>query len=220
MRDLIDIVKLLVEGDVVSLGAHKTEKAMNSYADAIGGILQGEQAFFASGKFSPFAQSYIAHDFDKEYAPELILDVNFRDFRPAPDARQLIAELRKQKFQVTYTKWAKGHEPKENPRQDPLGPFARKVIDLNTAKELFAGREDSPLGAYQPSRSGLRTTHLNNWDDRGIGFNISCGGYDGRRGDKYGNPERQEYHIIDDDKDMKEVSDTYAMIRRAHVKSV
>jgi hypothetical protein len=44
---------------------------------------------------------------------------------------------------------------------------------------------------------------------------------DGRRGDKYGNNYREEYHIIDDDADMKEVSHMFALIQRAkHIKSV
>ncbi len=213
----MDLLKLL-EGDVVSLQGHKTDKAMTGYVDAIQGILNGEQNFFKQGKFTPFAQSYIASGFNPECAPEILIDVNFRDYRPSPAARELIAELKAKRWPYNAaTRWAKGHRPKENPDQQPMGPWFRKVLDLNTAKELFASREGSPFGAYQPSRSGLRTAHLNNWDERGVGFNISVGGRDGRRGDKYGNDYREEHHIIDDEKDMKEVSDTYAMIQRARL---
>ena len=220
MRDIIDLVSKLIEGEVVDLRQHKTDRAINDYVGAIGDIIKGEADFFAGGKFSCFAASYIESGFDKEYEPEILLDVSFLDFRPSPEAKELLLQLKAQRFEIVRTKWAKGYQPKENPDKNRMGPFARKVIDLNTAKQIFAQREHSEFGAYQPSRSGFRTTHHNLWDDRGVGFNINVGGMDNRRGDKYGNKHRQEYHIIDDDKDMKEVSDTFAAIQRAKIKGV
>lgn len=196
----------LTEGDVVSLGAHKVDKAVGEYTNALQGIYKGESDFFKSGKFLPFAESYIKSGFNKDFAPQIIVDVNFRDVRLNPAARELVKALRGQRFKIQP---ASGHAP----------PFARKTVDLNTAKALFAEREQSPIGAYQPSRSGFRTAYQEHWNDAGVGFNISVGGMDSRRGER-GNNYREEYHIIDDDKDMAEVAQTYALIQRAKIKGV
>jgi hypothetical protein len=217
---LDDVVKNLLEGDVVSLSQHKTDKAFNNYASALGGIVQGERNFFATGKFMPFAKSYIESGFEPETRPQIFLNVSARDPRPSQEAKLLISELRKNGFKYEPPiKWAKGAY-QGNPNQDPHGAWLHKEIDLNTAKKWFAQRDNLPFGAYQPSRSGMRTSHQNNWNDHGLGFNITVMGMDNRRGDKYGNPYRQEEHIIDDEKDMKEVSDMFAAIQRSNIKSV
>lgn len=222
MRDIIDIVgKLLLnEADVVDLKQHRTNKVVGDYAGAIGGIIQGEKNFYATGKFMPFAQSFIESDFNSEYRPTITMRVYFRDPTLSPDARALRDTLRKKGFKYhPATKWVKGSYP-GNPNQQAHGPFLEKDIDLNTAKLLFAERNSSPFGAYQPSRLGMGHDSQNIWDDRGAGFNIFVGGMDARRGDKYGNAHREEHHVIDDDKDMKEVADTFAAIQRSHVRAV
>lgn len=212
--------EIMNEGDVVDLKQVKTDRAFGDYADAIGGIVQGEKNFFATGKFMPFAQSYIQSGFEPSYKPEIHLNVTARDQRPSQEARLIIQELRKNGFKYEpATKWAKGAY-NGNPHNDPHGPWMYKVIDLNTAKKYFAERNNLPFGAYQPSRSGMRTSHVNNWNEHGLGFNLTVMGMDHRRGDKYSNPHRQEEHIIDDEKDMKEVSDAYAAIQRSGMKSV
>jgi hypothetical protein len=220
MRDWIDIVKVLTEGDVVSLSGHKMDKAVDQYARVIQGIYASEQAFFKDGKFLPFAESYIRSNFAADHALEILVDVNFRDLKLAPETKMLIKDLRGQGFKITRIPWARDHAPKENPRGDCQWGYARKVVDINTAKQLFASRENSPLGAYQPSANGMRTVHKNIWDDRGVGFNITVGGQDCRRGDKYGNSCREEYHIVDDDKDMSEAAQAFALIQRAKIKGV
>lgn len=215
MRDLIELVKKLMEGDVVSLQQHRTDKAFGDYADAMGGIIQGEQNFFKSGKFMPLAASYIKSGFVPEYKPGIYLWVHFRDPRPSQEARLVIDELRKNRFKYEPAmKWAKGSY-KGNPDQHAYGPSMEKQIDLNSAKKFFAERGHSVFGAYQPSRMGMRTSTQNIWNDAGVGFSIYVMGYDDRRGSF-----REEAHVVDDEKDMKEVSDAFAAIERAKMKSV
>lgn len=218
MRDLI---RIITEGEVVDLGKHKVEKAVGEYSNAVQAAYSSEAEFFASGKFMPFARSYIESGFDPEKRPEIDIDVSFRDHKRSPEARLLWNELRSRGFKMTPARWAKGYAPKENPRQEQQGGFARKTLDINTAKRIFAERVKSPFGAYQPSRSGFRTSSHKVWDDRGVGFHIIVSGYDGRRPGKYADePQRYETHIIDNDRDMKEVADMFAAIERARMKSV
>lgn len=212
--------ELINEGDVVDLSQHKMKNAFSDYADVIQSIMRSEQAFFKTGKFLPFAESYIRNNFDKAFAPEIVVDVNFRDVKLTPEARALVQELRADRWAINRIKWAAGHVPTTNPEGNCNWGHAQKVIDLETAKRLFAGRKNSPYGAYQKSASGMRTTHVKVWDERGVGFNITVGGEDCRRGDKYGNACRNEYHIIDDEKDMAEVAQCFALIQRARIKPV
>lgn len=217
MRDFIDLVKNgLREGEVVDLSQHKKEKAFAGFADAVRGLYQGEKDFFSTGKFAPFAETFIKSGFDRKFAPKILLDVKFRDYRKSPEARALCDELRAQRFKIMAgEKWGKGYRPKENTNQDMMGGWAEKEISMQEARAVFADRENSQFGAYQPSRSGFRTTHLNVWDERGVGFSILAGGHESRRGDKYGNPYTEEYHIIDDDDDMKDLAQMFALIQRA-----
>lgn len=214
MRDLIDSIKKLFEGEVVDLKQHKTDKAFGSYADAIGGLIQGEKDFFSQGKFSPFAKSYIESGFDPKFAPVIGVTVMFRDFKVNPQARALLNQMAKErpKWQIHRQKY---HKEFTGTKQ---GPYCMlDGISIEQARSLFENRENSPYGAYCPSRSGFRTSSVENWNEDGIGFNITVGGQDGRRGDKYGNATREEYHIIDNEKDMAEVSHMFALIRRARM---
>lgn len=224
MRDLIDIIQnanQLGEGEIVDLRQHKTDRVMGDYLDAIQGLVNSEADFFFSGKFAPFAKSYIDNQFDPKFAPQLSLDIKFRDPRPNEFVRALKQELRASRFKIEApVKWAKGARPMENTNEDQWGGWATKAISLEDARRLFDGRETSHFGAYQPSRMGFRTSHQNIWDKNGVGFSLTCAGFDGRRDDKYGNPERHEEHIIDNDADMQEISHMFALIRRAKMISV
>lgn len=206
--------------NVVSLKSHQFKKAIQSYAVAINSIIQSEAAFFSQGKFLPFASSYIESNFKPDFCPELFMDVCFRDYIPKGEAKEFLASLKKSGFEIIHIKYAKGCAPKTNPENRRLGPIARKVLSYAEGRELFSNREHSPYGAYQPSQSGFRSTCIENWDSRGVGFHLRLGGEDNRRGDKYRNPTRYEDHIIDNDKDMQEVADMYAMIQRSKIKSV
>ncbi len=134
--------------------------------------------------------------------------------------------MRAKRFKVQPpTKWAKiagkSTRPETNPHQHGYGGFADKEIDLPTARQLFANREHSSFGAYQPSRYGMGYNHQNVWDSRGVGFYIMVGGHDNRRGDrKFGTDYREEFHIIDDDADMQEVAHMFALIQRAKMAAV
>lgn len=221
MREYIDILREAEEvNNVVDLRQHKTAKAFSNYLDAVSDVYQGEADFFASGKFMPFAQAYIEQGFAARYRPEITITVHFRDWRPSPVARELIRQLRAERFKYQpATPFAKGSKPKDNVNQEAYGPWLSKEIDLNQAKAVFQDRAASPYGAYQQSRAGFRYSHKNVWDDRGVGFNLTGMGYDCRRGD-CNDWRRQETHIIDDDKDMTEVVNMFAAIRRAQIKSV
>lgn len=212
MREFMDKVKLL-EGDVVSLAQHKTDKAFGAYGDALAGLIGGELDFFSTGKFSPFAKSYIESGFDPKFAPEIMITVYFRDMKMTPEARALLVTFKKPwKVQrVSFSKDYKGHKE---------GPWADRTISWDEAKEIWSQVENSPYGAYCQSRSGMRTAHKENYDERGVGFSLIVGGQDGRRGDKYGNDTREEHHIIDDQKDFEEVSHMFALIARARMAAV
>lgn len=213
MREFIDIIELM-EGDVINLQSHKTEKAVDDYVNVIRDMYKGEKDFFAGGKFVPFAQSYIDSQFDPKFKPWIEITVHARDYKLSPEVKALFVGLRAQRFKYeSATKWAKGYRPKAGTVNYALGPWATKQIDFNTARELFANREHSPYGVYQKSSSGFRSTYEYTWNEFGVGFNIVVGGYDSRRGEY----PREEYHIIDDDKDMKEVSEMFAMINRARI---
>ena len=204
----------------VDLHQHKMNKAVSNYADVIGGLAKREWDFFAGGKFGPFAKTYIDSDFNPKFQPTIELTVRVRDYQPSPEARTVLRDLRSQGFKyVPRTQFAKGHKPKDNPDQYGYGPWVEKMIDLRAARELFQTRDQSPYGTYQPSEMGFRTSYKRLWDTRGLGFNLVVGGYDTRRGDKYGNDTRQEHHVIDDDTDMTEVVNMFAAIQRSHIKS-
>lgn len=191
----------IIEGDVVNLGQFRKEKPIKDYADSVQRIYQGEASFFATGKFLPFAQSYIESNFDKEYAPVFFIDVSFRDAKLSPAAKECLAMLRQRRFKI--------HRTKE-------GPWARKEgVSYQEARQAFEERQNSPYGAYQPSRAGFRSSYVNNFNDAGIGFNIAVMGMDSRRAQP-----RQEDHIIDSEKDMTEVSEMMAQIERAKFKTV
>lgn len=219
MREFINIIRIaLREGEVVDMKAHKFGKAVDGYGDAIQGIVGAERDFFSTGKFAPFAKTYIDSGFDPKMAPTIELEVGLRDERPSAEARALLAQLRAERFKmVAATKRAKGTRPPPNPDQHGLGAFGTKLLTISEARDIFAGRENSPYGAYRRSRRGFRTDALNDWDARGAGFSIIVGGHDSRREDKYGSPTREEHHIIDDDKDMAEVSHMFALIARARM---
>lgn len=205
MRDLIDIVEGVFPDDkIVDLRQHKLGRASGAYANNVQGIFSDERAFFASGKFAPFAKTYLDNDSDPKLLPTIELDVQFRDFRLGLEARHLLTDLRARKFKIISLK--------------PNGPLATKLIDSATARSLFSDREHSVYGAYQPSRHGFRTSRVETYDARGVGFALIVGGYDGRRGDNRGNPIREEHHVIDDDADMREVSQMFALIQRARMK--
>ena len=151
----------------------------------------------------------------------LELTVRFRGDHLLRPARLLMAELRRDGFAYTPgRRWAKGRRPNANVEQDAWGPEFTIPIDLHEARALFAGRADSPFGAYQRSALGYRTAHVRAWDARGIGFSILGGGYDGRRGGDYGASARQERHIIDDEDDMAEIAHAFALIERAKMRAV
>jgi hypothetical protein len=217
MRQFIDIITALNEGEVVDLGQHKQDKAISGYRNAMQGIYNSESEFFASGKFAPFAKTYIDSGFNAEFAPIIELRIRFRDDRPMPTVRALKQELRQQRFKISAAHtWAKGYKPKANTQQDHWGGWADKTITMPVARDLFANRAHSAFGAYQPSRSGFRTDHKNLWDERGVGFNIVVGGHDSRRGER-GYATREEHHVIDDENDMQEVSQMFALIQRARM---
>lgn len=214
MRNWIELAQKLFEGEVVDLGKHKMNRAFQDYADAVGGIVAGEKNFFATGKFMPFAQSYLETG-DEDFFPQIYLGVDIKPYRKTPELKEFIADLRRQRFEIRHTKY----HP-DCPMEQRTGPYCLKKIGLNDLREIWANRANSPYGAYQPSRSGFRTSHLENYDERGVGFHASVLGYDHRRGDKYSNAYREEDHIIDDDKDYQEVIDMFAAIQRGGIKSV
>ena len=219
MRKWIDLMnegQEITEGDVVSLSQHKSEKVAGEYSSAIQQIYKGEADFFAGGKFLPYAKAYIESGYNPEYRPVFYLMVTFRDFRPNDAAKQVLAQLRAKRFKIERTKYAKGYSaPKE-------GPWTHKEISFEDARELFLNRAHSPFGAYQPSRSGFRTSRIENYSEDGVGFCLSVLGMDYRRPGKYASEtHRQEDHIIDDDKDWQEVASMMAEIKRAQsMKSV
>ncbi len=213
MRKWIDII---TEGEVVSLSKHKTDKAMNAYADALRPLFKSEADFFQAGyKFMPFAKAYIESGFDSEMAPEFSIGVTFRDFKLTPHARELLNTM-KRPWDVRRTKYAKVF-----PKEQREGPYADKNISFEEARSIWESRNNSPYGAYQPSRSGFRTSSQDIFDENGLGFNLTVGGFDDRReGEFSGQKFRQEYHVIDHDKDWSEVVNMMAAINRARVSSV
>lgn len=205
MRNWIDIV---TEGDIINLGQHKFNKAMDGYVDAIKDVFGSETEFFASGKFVPFAETYIENNFDKRYAPDFQITVYFRDHKMTPEAKDVLNMLRSKRFKVQTTKYHKEFSGAKE------GPWADKVISFEELRDIFASKDSGMFGAYRPSRHGFRTTTQDIWDKNGVGFSLFVGGYDSRRGDK----PRQEHHVIDNDDDMREVSNMMALIRRAQMR--
>jgi hypothetical protein len=210
MRNWINIIN---EGEVVNLAQHKTAKTVGAYVDALAPIFQGEAEFFASGKFLPFAKAYIDSGYSKEYAPEFYVQVSFRDHRLTPAAKDVLSDLRARKFKIDRTKYHKEFTGTKE------GPWAQKIVSFEEAREFFLARDHSPFGAYQPSRSGFRSSRVENYDENGVGFNVSVLGMDYRRPGKYSSqPHRQEDHVVDNDKDWQEVADMMATIKRSHMK--
>lgn len=207
--------------NVTSLKGHRTKKAIEAYVDALGGIVAGERGFFAAGKFAPFAASYLGSGRDPRKEPIVEVEVAFRDYRPGAAAKALKEKLKRDGFTINAaTRWAKGCRPKAGSTTRRLGGYATKRVTIDEAKRIFAAREASPYGAYQESQSGFRNSTVEVWDENGLGFSLTCSGYDGRRGDKYGNTDRFETHVVDDDADMAELSEAFAAIRRSQIGSV
>lgn len=217
-------IRDIIEGDVVDLSAHKFKKAADSYVDALRGMFSSEREFFATGKFLPFAKTYIDHKLDLKYRPRIVLTVNFRDSSQLkerkPEANQFIRVLRSEGFKIVPESKLHKDFSRAGDMESALGPFGEKTLTVDEARAAFASRENSPYGVYQPSEAGFRASFKHLWDSRGIGFNITVEGYDSRRGDKYGNPMRHEAHVIDNDKDMAEVVEMYALINRAMIGAV
>ncbi len=210
MRKWIDI---LTEGDVVSLQQHKSEKNAAAYMSAVKDVFASEADFFSQGKFLPFAQSYIESGYAKEYRPVFYVGVSFRDFRLTPEAKAVLADLRVKRFKIDRHKYHKDFTGTKT------GPWCHKEVSFEEAREAFLNRNGSPLGAYQPSRSGFRTSSVENYDENGLGFHVSVLGMDGRRPGKYvDQPHRQEDHIIDNEKDWQEAADMMAAIKRSHIR--
>lgn len=168
------------------------------------------QNYLKLAKISPFALSYIDSGFKKDYRPQIWLCVDIKPYKKTPEIKELIASLRAKRFEIRHTKYGA-----QFPMEQRTGPYCVKEITFDELKELWSNRHNSPYGAYQPSRSGYRTVHEENYDERGVGFHISVMGMDPRAPDKYGHDHRQEDHIIDNDKDYQEVVDMFAAIERA-----
>ena len=207
--------------NVISLDRHRRHQALGRYREAVQGIVAGEADVFADEKFVCFARSYIASGLDPVFQPRIELVVRFRDDRLRRPARLMIAKLRRDGFSyMPGLKSAPGRRSQDNPDQECRGPELTIAIDLKEARALFTARENSPFGAYQPSRLGFRTAHVHTWDGRGIGFSIMAAGYDDRRGDAYGNDRRFEQHIVDTDEDMRDLVQMIAAIERARITAV
>lgn len=198
--------KDIIEGDVVDFGKAKFNKGFERYSGVIKSLHQREAEFFNGGKFLSFAKTFINHEYDPKFAPEIYLSVMFRDYKMSPNAALLKKNLRKSGFSMTG-------------RYKPdWGGMAEKKITLETARKLFSERNDSIYGNYLKSSSGFRTRYDDNHNEDGIGFHISVAGYDDRIGDKYGNSYRYEVHIIDDEDDMAEVVNMFALIKRSQMR--
>ncbi len=193
----------------MSLSKHKSDKAMGAYADALQSVYASEADFFKEGsKFMPFAKSYIESGFDSKMAPIFSVDVTFRDYKLSPAARTLLNSM-KRPWHIHRTKYAKGYKMDQR-----SGPYAYKDITFEEARKIWETRNSSVYGAYHPSRSGFRNSTQAIFDDNGLGFCLMVGGHDERRGG------REEYHVIDDDKDWSEVVNMMAVINRSRIQSI
>lgn len=202
----------IIEGEVVDLGAHRFGRAVDEYSSTIQQIVKSSADHFGKGtKFIPFAQSYIESGYDREYLPEFFIDVQFRDYRPAPEARAVLDEMKKQRWEIIRTKYSKDYQVTKE------GPLARKDnLSFDEVRAIWENRENSKYGAYQKSRHGFRSSRLDTYDERGLGFSLLVMGLDARR-EQYGKPS-EEYHIIDDEQDWAEVVEMMALIRRSKIK--
>jgi hypothetical protein len=202
----------LMTSDVTDLGKYKFGKAVDSYADAIGGIYQSERDFFRGGKFLPYADAYIESGFDNEYRPTFHVLIDFRDYKPSEEAQSLLRRLKSDRFEIRKTKYAREYlaeiKKKGKDHNDSFGPLATaELFWFEEVQGIFAGRDSGKFGAYQPSAGGFRTVSQKNWDERGVGFSIHVCGNDHRRN-------KFEEHIIDNQADMDEVA---AMMARINV---
>lgn len=198
--------------DVTDLGKYKFGKAVESYADAIGGLYRSERDFFRGGKFLPYADAFIESGFDCEYQPTFHVLISFRDLVPNEDAKNLLGRLKSDRFEIRTTKYARKYRAeirkKGMDHNDAFGPVATAELGFDEAQGIFAGRECGKFGAYQPSSGGFRTVCQRHWDERGVGFSIHACGNDHRRN-------RWEEHIIDDQADMDEIAAMMARINAA-----
>jgi len=196
--------------NVTDLKSYRFAKAADTYGNAIGAIYRSEKDFFSTGKFAPFADSYIDSGFDDEYRPVFHVMVDFRHLKPSAEAEALLRRLKSDRFKIHQQKFGREYlaEIRRKGPDDPgcYGPHASAEISFEEAMGIFSVRHEGRLGTYQPSRSGFRTVHKDNWDSRGVGFRIVVCGHDARRN-------RFEEHIIDDQRDMDEVS---GMMSRIH----
>jgi hypothetical protein len=199
---------------VTDLKSYKFTKAADTFIGAIGDIYRSERAFFETGKFLPYADSYIASGFDEEYRPTFHVLIDFRDYKPTEEAQALLKRLKSDRFELRKTKYGREYlaeiKKKGTDHNDSFGPVATAELRFDEVQGIFAGRESGKFGAYQPSASGFRTVCRKNWDHRGIGFNIVVCGNDHRRN-------KFEEHIIDDQSDMDEVAAMMARIRVAQM---
>ncbi len=198
--------------DVTDLGKYKFGKAVESYADAIGGLYRSERDFFRSGKFLPYADAFIESGFDREYQPTFHVLISFRDLVPNEDATKLLVRLKSDRFEIRTTKYGREYRAeirkKGTDHNDAFGPVATAELGFNEAQGIFAGRQSGKFGAYQPSSGGFRTVCQRNWDERGVGFSIHVCGNDHRRN-------KWEEHIIDDQGDMDEIAAMMARVNAA-----
>ena len=198
--------------NVTDLRSYKFGKAAESYAQSVGAVFRSEKEFFSTAKFAPFADAYVESGFDEEYRPVFHIQIDFRHYKPSEEAQALLRRLKSDRFEVKTQKFAKEYraEVRRKPLDAPgsYGPYASAEISFEEARGIFAARDEGRLGAYQPSRSGFRTSCQENWDERGVGFRIIVCGHDIRRS-------RFEEHIIDDDRDMAEVATMMAHIQAA-----
>lgn len=207
MRDWINIV---TEGEVVSMGQHKFNKAAGEYTSALQDIIAQMAARYSDGKFIPIATTYIESGFNPEYKPIFYVDVDVS-----------VEKAKRGSLAVAFLRGLRGFKYHKGDKW--TGPWARLTnADYEFARQLFANRESGEYGAYQPSRLGFGETYQPRYDERGLGFHITVTGYDNRSKGKYADQEfRDVGHVIDNDKDWQEVADMMAMIQRAlTVKSV
>ncbi|NTF17074.1 hypothetical protein G6L37_01350 [Agrobacterium rubi] len=198
--------------NITDLKSFKFCKTLDGYMDSISSIYQSEAAFFKEAKFAPFADSFIDSGFDREYFPTFHVLIDFRHYKPSEEALALLRRLKADRFEIVPQNFSKEYraEIRRKPLDAPgcYGPFASAQIGFEEARGIFSARDEGRLGAYQPSSSGFRTVFRENWDDRGVGSRIVVCGHDARRS-------RFEEHIIDDDRDMSEVSTMMARIQAA-----
>lgn len=207
-------IDLVCEGDIVSLGQHRWNKAAQNYADSLRDMVASERAFYAN-KFLPLATSFIESGFDPSFAPEFLIDVSFGGVENmTPEIRELGQSLRAKGFKNLHS----ARVNRNGKRVRDL-PYFRKKISFEEARRYFEQQKDGYLGAYQPSALGYGERTNEVYDNRGIGFSITMGGQDSRRG-KYGKPYHEAYHVIDNEADMAEVGEAMALIKRARFKSV